>query len=43
MWVATLDVTVRHRMLVDVSAHWRDVDGCGGDQNASWDFGLKHG
>jgi len=37
-----MDVTVRHRLFVGVTAHWRDEDGCGRDQNASWDFGLKH-
>jgi hypothetical protein len=42
VWVAAAHPTVRHRLFVDISAHWRDVDGCGGDQNASWDFGLKH-
>jgi hypothetical protein len=43
VWVAAMHPTVRHRLFVDISAHWRDVDGCGGDQNASWDFRLKHG
>ena len=42
VWVAAMHPTVRHRLFVDISAHWRDVDGCGGDQNASWSFGLKH-
>jgi hypothetical protein len=42
VWVAIMEVTVRHRLFVDVTAHWRDEDGCGVDQNASWDFGLKH-
>jgi len=42
VWVAAMHPTVRHRLFVDISAHWRDVDGCGGDQNASWSFRLKH-
>ena len=42
VWVAIVEATVRHRLFVDLTAHWRDVDGCGSDQNASWDFGLRH-
>jgi hypothetical protein len=41
-WVAVMHPTVRHRLFVDIRAHWPDVDGCGGDQNASWSFGLKN-
>ena len=41
VWVAKLGATVRDKLFVDLSAHWRDIEGCGGDEEASWSFSLK--
>ena len=41
VWVAKLDATVRHRLFVDLHARWRDREGCGGPESASWDFSLR--
>jgi hypothetical protein len=41
IWVAKLHTRVRHKLFVDVTAHWRDVEGCGGDEEASWSFSLR--
>jgi hypothetical protein len=41
VWVAKFRTPVRHRLFVDVAAHWRDREGCGGPQMAHWDFSLR--
>ena len=41
VWVAKLHTTVRDRLVVDVTAHWRDAEGCGGNEQASWSFSLR--
>ena len=41
VWVAKLHARVRHKLFVDLSAHWRDVEGCGGNEEASWSFSLS--
>jgi hypothetical protein len=41
VWVARLETSVRHRLFVNVTGHWRDEEGCGGSESASWDFKLK--
>jgi hypothetical protein len=41
VWVAKLNATVRQRLFVDLHARWRDREGCGGPESASWDFSLR--
>jgi hypothetical protein len=41
VWIAKFPARVRARLFVDVEAHWRDLEGCGGDESASWDFRLR--
>jgi hypothetical protein len=41
VWVAKLHARVRHKLFVDLTAHWRDVEGCGGNEEASWSFSLR--
>jgi hypothetical protein len=41
VWVARLETSVRHRLFVDLTARWRDQEGCGDTESASWDFRLK--
>jgi hypothetical protein len=42
-WVASTGVTVTHRLFFDVYARWRDTEGCGGREDASWSFRLRRG
>jgi hypothetical protein len=41
VWVAKLNATVPHRLFIDLHARWRDQEGCGGRESASWDFSLR--
>ncbi|MDX6662518.1 MAG: hypothetical protein QOG09_620 [Solirubrobacterales bacterium] len=40
-WLARFDVTVVTDVYLAVSARWRDHDGCGGTQGASWAFHVS--
>jgi len=40
-WAAVMRVTVHQRLFFDVNARWRDEEGCGGREDASWDFRLR--
>jgi hypothetical protein len=41
VWIAKFRARVPARLFVDIDAHWRDVEGCGGGESASWDFRLR--
>jgi hypothetical protein len=43
-WVARFDLSLSEaepRLLIEAFGRWRDVDGCGGPQTASWTFSLR--
>jgi hypothetical protein len=43
-WVARFELSLSEgepRLLIEAFARWRDVDGCGGPQAASWTFSLR--
>jgi hypothetical protein len=42
-WVAAMKVHVKHRLLFALTGVWRDREGCGGREKASWSFGLTRG
>ncbi len=41
VWIARFRVRVSERLFIDVEANWQDVEGCGGNQSASWSFRLR--
>jgi hypothetical protein len=43
VWVAKLHARVRDKLFVDLTAHWRDVEACGGNEEANWSFSLRRG
>jgi hypothetical protein len=40
VWIAKFRALVRDRLFVDLTGYWRDTEGCGGPEDASWDFAL---
>jgi hypothetical protein len=43
-WVARFDVSLSDaepRLMIEAFGRWRDLDGCGGPQTASWTFSLR--
>jgi hypothetical protein len=41
VWIAKFRARVPDRLFVDIEARWRDVEGCGGHESASWDLRLR--
>ena len=43
-WVARFDVSLsdaKPRLMIEAFGRWRDLDGCGDPQTASWTFSLR--
>lgn len=40
-WIAELELPATRRSFVELTATWPDSEGCGGEQEASWDFRLE--